>query len=457
MFNLFSLLAGPLSWIMQLIYNIVGSYGWTIIIITILVRLIMFPLSIKQEKSRAKTAAYQPMIKEIQNKWKNDKNRQNQEVMKFQQENNIKMTAGCLPMLINMIVLFGIIAVIQSPLKYMLSVPTEQIEAGISIVQEYKPELDINKKPQTSQSILIGEIINNDISQEKFLEGVEVTDKDGNTTLVKMDKEYVEKIADYKFDFMGLNLAKVPDIGFNVYILLPILSVVTQFASQFIMMWLNKKQQENQPGGQATMWIMTVVMGVFFGFYAFTVPVGFSLYYTASNIVMTIQQLVLRKIHDPEKVRQEVEAEIEARRQEKKSKKKVVVRNAEGKKEVKELSEADLNKLRLAKAREQDQEKYSDDKDAKEDGSLKGKEFEELKEIENAGEEKVLEEKNDSPEEIVDEAIKTVKEEKQETKAEKKQAEEYKPGRRKRAKENKKATPAEDKQEKTTNSDEESK
>lgn len=457
MFNLFSLLAGPLSWVMQLIYNIVGSYGWTIIIITILVRLVMFPLSIKQEKSRAKTAAYQPMIKEIQNKWKNDKNRQNQEVMKFQQENNIKMTAGCLPMLVNMIVLFGIIAVIQSPLKYMLSVPTDQIEAGVAVVQQYKPELNISKNAYTSQSILIGEIINNDISQDEFLKGVEVTDDDGNTTLVKMDKEWVEKIADYKFDFMGLNLAKIPDIGFNVYMLLPVLSVLTQFLSQFIMINLNKKQQADQPGGQATMWVMTIVMGVFFGFYAFTVPIGFSLYYTASNIVMTIQQLVLRKIHDPEKVRQEVEAEIEARKQEKKAKKKVVVKTEDGKKEVKELSEADLNKLRLAKAREQDQERYSDDKDAKEDGSLKGKEFKELKEIEDAGQEKVLEEKNESPEELVDEAFETVKEEKQEAKEEKKEAAEYKPGRRKRAKENKKVAPTENKEEQTKQSEEESK
>ncbi|MFV0413655.1 MAG: YidC/Oxa1 family membrane protein insertase [Oscillospiraceae bacterium] len=350
----------PLGYAMRWIYMLVQNYGWTIIIFTFIVRILMFPLSLKQQKSQARMAAFQPMIQEIQKKWANDKTRQNQEVMKFQEENGVSMTDGCLPMLVNMLVLFGIIAVIQAPMNYILKIPAEQISNGVAIVEYYEPESSISKNTYTKESILIGEITE---MPERFIEGFtseeEVTNEDGSTETVikeiKMDEEYVEAVKDFKFNFMGLNLSVVPTLGFNVYLILPILSVLTQFASQFIIM---------KTGGQAaqagrSMWTMTIVMGLFFGWFAFTVPVGFSLYYTASNLVMTLQQLVLKRIYDPEKIKQQIIVEVEERKKAKKSKKQVKVQDEEGKVVTKELSEAEIAKLRLAKARELDAQKYN--------------------------------------------------------------------------------------------------
>lgn len=445
MTQILGFLAGPLSVVMQLIYNLVGSYGWTIVIITILVRLIMFPLSLKQEKSRAKTAAYQPMIREIQNKYKNDKTKQQQEVMKFQEENGIKMTAGCLPMLINMIVLFAIIAVIQSPLKYMLNVPAEQIDAGVAIVQQVNPESEINKNLYTRESILIGEIIKGDISKETLVQGTEITNAEGVTTTVKMDAEWVDKIADYKFDFLGLNLAQTPDNGQFQYILLPILSVLTQLISQFVIMRMSKKETEGQPGGQATMWVMTLVMSVFFGFYAFTVPVGFSLYYTISNLAMMVQQILVRKIHDPEKIKQEVLDEIEARKKAKKAKKKIIVKTEDGKNQIKELTQEELDRIRLQKARERNEEKYKDDEDENSQVIYKRKTMNKFDETEQIKEEIILEKQEKSTDEkqqeikIEQEEVKDDSEKEINNNEEQNQNKEYKPGRRKKAKEKKKS------------------
>ena len=71
---------------MEWIYRFIPNYGWTMILFTLLARLLMFPLSIKQQKSTARMSAFQPMMQEIQKKYANDKQRQNEEMMKLQQD-----------------------------------------------------------------------------------------------------------------------------------------------------------------------------------------------------------------------------------------------------------------------------------------------------------------------------------------------------------------------------------
>ena len=353
---IFSVLATPLGWVMKWIYALLQNYGWTIIVFTVLARVLMFPLSISQQKNSAKMQAYQPMIKEIQNKWANDKNRQNVEMQKFYEENNIKMTAGCLPMLVNMLVIFGMIYAIQAPLTHILSIPQQQVDNGIVIMQNSQDtlgEIDTSNT-FTVQSVMIGEVKEN---PQVFLDGVTVTNEDGTTSEVKMDPNVVQQISDFNFEFMGFDLSKAPTLNFDRYLILPILSILTMLASQIIVMKLTPGQQ--QMGGQ--MMIMTLVMGVMFGFYAFRMPVAFSLYYTVSNLLQLAQQLVLRKMFDPAKIRAEVEAEIEARRAEKKSKKKVKVQDEKGEVVDLDVSEAELNKLRLAKARELDAKRYAEE------------------------------------------------------------------------------------------------
>lgn len=422
--NIFGILAGPLGWAMRMIYNLVQSYGWTIIIFTVLVRILMIPLSLKQQKDQAKSMAYQPMIQEIQKKWKNDKNRQQQETMKFYEENGVKMTPGCMPMLANMLVLFGIIAVIQAPLQYMLQMPQAQIDNAVAVVQYYDPELDLGKNAYTKESVLIGEILKNKEDTSMFTDGVEVTDKDGNTSLVKVEQEWVDKVANFKFDFMGLNLSQSPSMELSVYLILPILSVLTMFGSQLIMMRGMGQSQQNK-----TMWITTIVMGVFFGWYAFTIPVGFSLYYTVSNIVTTIQQMIVRKIHNPEKIREQIELEVEERRKAKKAKKQVVIKSEDGEATVKEVSETELARLRLARARELDAERYGEDK-AEKPVPVKDKKEQPADEPppEQTAEKATEAEPADTPQETQP-AAETP--EKQEA---------YKPGRRKRARQNKEKT-----------------
>ena len=112
----------PLGQFLHFIYNNLAflSYGLAIIIFTLFIRIILLPLTVKQYSSMARMQEIQPQIQEIQKRYKNDKEKLNTELMKVYQENKVNPAGGCLPLLIQMPILFSLYYVISSPLKYML-------------------------------------------------------------------------------------------------------------------------------------------------------------------------------------------------------------------------------------------------------------------------------------------------------------------------------------------------
>lgn len=327
-------LGGPLGWVMDLIYQVVQSYGWAIVLFTVLVRVVMLPFSIKQQKSTARMQAYQPMINEINKKWAGDKQKQQEELMRLQEEYGFSPTAGCLPMLLTMLVLFGVIDVVYKPLQHILRIPADLIE-------------------QARQAM---DIANNYMTQNVMIAKLQA---DPNAAGGIFSAEQIEKITSFNFHFLGIDLSQMPRFEFTPealpLLVFPILSVLTMFLSNFI---ITRMSGQEMTGAMKWMpWIMSL-MFVYFGF---TVPVGFSLYYTASNVVMLVQSIILKKMYDPEEMKKQVQAEIEAKRAEKKKKKQVKVTTDDGREQVKEVSEAELARIRLARARELDEERYKDE------------------------------------------------------------------------------------------------
>ncbi len=109
------LIGYPIQWV----YSFIGDYGITIIIITLIVRLCLLPLYAKQIKSQAKTAGLQAQIKDIQIKYANNRERMNQEMNDLYAKAGVSPMSGCLPLLIQMPIIFGLFAVLRNPLEYM--------------------------------------------------------------------------------------------------------------------------------------------------------------------------------------------------------------------------------------------------------------------------------------------------------------------------------------------------
>ena len=330
---MFSFIAIPLGYVMEFVYVMVQNYGWALILFTVLLRVVMFPLSIKQQKSTAKMSAYQPMIKEIQVKYAKDQQRQNEEMMRLQQEFGFSPTAGCVPMLVNFLIIFGVIDVVYKPLTYILHIS----DAAITAIQT-AAQLTTTT-PYQVQSAIISAVQAN---PEAYVSAA--------------GADVVSQIANFNFIFFGIDLSQIPTLAFNALIIIPALSVITMILSQIVTMKASGQEM------QGAMKIMPWMMSAMFVWFGFTVPVAFSLYYTISNVMMVVQSVVLKKMYDPEKYKAQLAEQIEAKKAEKKKKKVVTVKTQEGSEEKKEVSESQLAALRLQLAREMDEKRYADER-----------------------------------------------------------------------------------------------
>src|SRR6187455_77746 len=104
-----------LGWCMAQVYSVVPNYALTIIIVTVIIRLLLLPFGFKQIKSMQHMQALQPKIKELQKKDESNKQKQQEETMKLYKEAGVNPLGGCLPMLLTLPFLFAMYAVIRPP------------------------------------------------------------------------------------------------------------------------------------------------------------------------------------------------------------------------------------------------------------------------------------------------------------------------------------------------------
>jgi len=113
------IIAKPIGYLLMGIYKLVGNYGLSLIILTFLVKLILYPLYAKQIRSSADMAEMSEKAQEIQRRYANDREKQNEEMQKLYSEVGFNPMSGCLPMLIQFPIIMGLFALLRNPMKYM--------------------------------------------------------------------------------------------------------------------------------------------------------------------------------------------------------------------------------------------------------------------------------------------------------------------------------------------------
>ena len=342
--NILYILGVPLGYVMEWIYNLIPNYGWDIIIFTIVIRLLSIPLQLNQQKSMAKMSAFQPMIADIQKKYRDKPDKQQEELMKLQ-EQGYKPTAGCMPMLVNFLVMFGVIEVVYRPLQRIFHIGADALTAA----GEALTALGVSFTTVTRDTNIIAQVIA------------------GESTVTScFTPEQVSTITEFgqHMDFFGIDLTRVPQYSLAAenlpLLILPILAIVTMFISTHISMKASGQQM------QGSMKLTMYMMPLMYLFFCFTVPCAFSLYYVVSNILMTVQSIFMKKIYDPEKMKEEVLAEMAARKKEQKRGVKnttiKVIDEKTGQTVEKNISASEMNKRRLEYARKLDEERYKDER-----------------------------------------------------------------------------------------------
>ena len=116
-----TVIAKPLALLLQLLYSLIGNYGISLIVLTTLIKVALYPSYKAQIMSSAGMQELQPKIKDIQNRYANDKQTMNQKMQELYQEEGVSPTAGCLPMVVQMIVIMGLFTLLRNPVQFMNS------------------------------------------------------------------------------------------------------------------------------------------------------------------------------------------------------------------------------------------------------------------------------------------------------------------------------------------------
>lgn len=309
-------IAKVFGFLMDAIYNFFGktfgiySLGLSIIIFTIITRLLMLPLAFKQQKSMKETQLIQPELKAIQDKYKNKKDQESQQKMQAEisalyQKHGVNPFGGCLPLLIQMPIIFSLFAVLRNIPAYIGNIKDYYtvIVSNITSVPNYMDGL--NALLTSEKKVLVGvklvtdnaDTINNTIID--MLYKFQSTTWDAFYSLYPTIQAPVSEIVsqlDKIYSMFGINLADKPDL-MSIGILIPVLNAVASYISMKTSSSTTKGQTESNQMNQMNQSMM-YTMPLMSGFFAITMPAGLGLYWLAGSCFQIIQQLVInRHIH----------------------------------------------------------------------------------------------------------------------------------------------------------------
>lgn len=307
--------ANLFGYILNFLYEFVGNYGFAIILFSILVKLLMIPISIKQQKTMKKSQKLNSEMKNIQFKYKNDPEKMNQEVMELYKREKMSPFSGCLSAIIQIVLLFSVFYMVRSPLTYMRKVNKDVIENAISVVEKsgnvsnYKEIAIINY----INNIEKNGNINND-KEEKISEYSENVDE--NITEKDEQSFNIENYKDELFinmNFFGLDLSKVPKE--NIYdfkvLIIPLLYVISSFISIKLTTIKSNNKNNNEKlltdgSGEnkndeydpmeQTNKSMSFLMPIMSISIAYIAPLGLALYWLMNNILIIIERILIDKL-----------------------------------------------------------------------------------------------------------------------------------------------------------------
>ena len=299
----------PFGYLLSLLYQWTADYGVAMIIFAIAVKMILLPITAKGKQSSMKMSRLQPRIQEIQRKYANDQQKQQEAIQQLQKEEGASMgMGGCLWSFVPLLILFPLYTVIREPINYMLHTGAEMAAQIVDVIKTADP------------SLFTG---NNFYDQIVAARHIHEFAAELTAAVPGIDPSILEGV---KFDFLGIDLGRIPT--FNIFaadwawdwahiggMLFPALSALTQVLSMKISQAMNnsvitnkdgvqdKETAENSQTNQTmnTMIWMMPLMSLWFGF---TVPAALSLYWFVQGAVSIIQDVILtkhyRKIYDEE-------------------------------------------------------------------------------------------------------------------------------------------------------------
>ena len=275
-----SFLANLLGYVLNFLYNFLQNYGWAIIVFSVLLKLVLLPFTIKQQKTMKKTAKVQEKLKSIQIKYKNDPEKLNRETIDLYKREKVSPFSGCISAILQLLIFLSVFYLVSRPLTYMKKI-------NGNIIESYKTEL--TEEGETSS-----------YPEIKIIEKKSAEDENVNINM----------------GFLGLDLSKVPMQNLNdfkVYII-PVLYILTTFINIKISMALTqgkkkvekeevKKKEDGEESTEEQLESMqqmtnsmNYMMPIMSIAIALIAPLGLSLYWFVSNLLQLLERVIINLV-----------------------------------------------------------------------------------------------------------------------------------------------------------------
>ena len=299
----------PFGWLLAMLYNFTTNYGVAMIVFAVMVKLIVAPITAKSKKSTMKMSRLTPRVKDIQERYAHDQQKQSEMLNNLYKEEGVDMTGGCLWSLLPMFIIFPLLTVVREPIVYILGATSEEAAQIVEIIKNAAPALFEGSNTYYQQVTAAANI-------PQHAEAILAALPNINPTILE----------GMNFSFLGIDLGSIP--MFNIFdaawkwdwahigaFLIPCLSAGSQLLSTFIMRKMNNSvvsdkngvrdektaQQSQQNQSMETMLWMMPLMSLWIGF---SCPGALSIYWLVQGLVAICLDVYLtqkyRKIYDEE-------------------------------------------------------------------------------------------------------------------------------------------------------------
>lgn len=272
----------PFAWILRSFYHITGSYGWALILFTLVVKLVLLPFQLKSKKSMIRMNRFQPKIKEIQEKYANNQQKMNEEIQLLYAQEGVNPLSGCLWSMLPFPIIIALYSIIRQPLSRFMLMSAEAIEQTRSIASGlgYAGASSLGRT-SFYEEIQLAQFANDNFSSFSGVKG-----------LIRMD-----------YSFLGLDLTVMPgDVWKQLFsggwpviglILIPIVSAGLSFyQSKVSMVGSGQKEDDATARSGRTMMYMMPLMSLWIGF---TLPAALGVYWIANSAFQIVQDVILNK------------------------------------------------------------------------------------------------------------------------------------------------------------------
>ncbi len=297
---IFSWIGSVFGYLLNFFFQFSQNYAVAIVLFVIAIKLITFPLSIKQQKSMAKNARMAGKQKELQKKCGNDKQKYQEELQKLYQKEGVSPMGGCLPMILPLIILMGVFYAVAYPLQNTLHIGADKVQQASAMITQIP-------------GIALGGT-NSFYSELDLLSHFDKLQGPLSAVFAPGDMAMIAPLSK-GFHLFGLNLLETPSTaGFaSLLWIIPLLSLITTLVQQMV----TTRMQGNAAQMQGCMKVMMYGMVLLSVYISYTVPAAVGFYYVLSSLFGFVQTIVLHKFYNADILNTKEEgARIALRRQE---------------------------------------------------------------------------------------------------------------------------------------------